>query len=148
MAAGALGRRLGQGVHCGKPRVRSGDQVQFTRNHYRAGPLNGATATVVAVAVERAAITIDKQNGEQQRLDLAYRHIRPGWVRTIHSTQGATADRLIVHLESFRGKRVDASAAYVAISRAKTEATLYPDSRSQLLDAIDLRNGPQIGRSK
>ena len=128
---------------------RTGDQVQFTRNHYRAGRLNGATAAVIAVDAERSSIVIEKGNGEQQqRLDLAHladRHIRPGWVRTIHSAQGATADRVMAHLESFRANTVDASAAYVAISRARTEATLYTDSRERLLDAIGIRDGAQIG---
>lgn len=127
---------------------RSGDQVQFTRNRYRAGRLNGATATVIAIDAESAAIVIEKQDGERQRLDLAHladRHIRPGWVRTIHSAQGATADRVMAHLESFRANTVDASAAYVAISRAKTEATLYTDSRKRLLSALDLRDGASLG---
>jgi len=127
---------------------RAGDQVQFTRNHYRAGRLNGATATVVAVDAERSAIVIEKADGEQQQLDLAHladRHIRPGWVRTIHSAQGATADRVMAHLESFRANTVDASAAYVAISRARSTATLYTDSRERLLDAFGQRDGVQLG---
>jgi conjugative relaxase-like TrwC/TraI family protein len=127
---------------------RAGDRLQFTRNHYRAGRLNGATATVVAVDAERSSLVIEKQSGEQQSLNLAHladRHVRPGWVKTIHSSQGATADRVMAHLESFRANTVDARAAYVAISRARTEATLYTDSRERLLDAIDLRDGAQVG---
>ena len=80
---------------------RSGDQVQFTGNHDPAGRLNGATAVVLAVDSERAAIVIEK--AEQRRLDLAHRadrHIRPGWIRTIHAAQGATADRVMAHLET------------------------------------------------
>ncbi len=81
-------------------------------------------------------------------LDLAHladRHIRPGWVRTIHSAQGATAERVVAHMESFRVNTVDTRAAYVAISRARSSAALYTDSRADLLAALGARDGAQVG---
>jgi hypothetical protein len=51
----------------------------------------------------------------------------------------------MAHIESFRANTVDASAAYVAISRATTSATLYTDSRTRLLDMLGLRDGAQVG---
>lgn len=127
---------------------RTGDRVQFTRNNYRANRLNGATATVVEIDVAAASIMVEKDDGEQQRLDLTHladRHVRPGWVRTIHSSQGATADRVMAHLESFRANTVDSRAAYVAISRAATSASIYTDNRTSLTDALGCRDGAQIG---
>ena len=127
---------------------RSGDRVQFSRNIYRSGRLNGGMATVVAVDAVRGTLVIEKQSGEPQTLDLARladRHIRPGWVRTIHSSQGATCDHVMAHVESFRANTVDASAVYVAISRARIAASIYTDSRAQLLDAIGLRDGAAVG---
>ncbi|MEP2236670.1 MAG: helicase C-terminal domain-containing protein [Alteripontixanthobacter sp.] len=76
---------------------------------------------------------------------LADRHIRPGWVRTIHSAQGATAERVMAHLESFCANTVDAPAVYVAISRAKDAVALYTDSRARLTEALGLRDGAQVG---
>lgn len=76
---------------------------------------------------------------------LADRHVRPGWVRTIHSAQGATAERVIAHLEAFRANIVDAGAAYVAISRARFHAAIYTDSRASLTEALGIRDGAQIG---
>ena len=76
---------------------------------------------------------------------LADRYIRPGWVRTIHSAQGATADRVMAHLESFRANTDDAPAVYVAISRAKDAVALYTDSRARLTEALGLRDGAQVG---
>ena len=70
---------------------------------------------------------------ERQMLDLAHladRHVRPGWVRTIHSAQDETAERVMAHLESFRANTVDTRAAYVAISLARSSAALYIDSRT------------------
>ena len=65
-------------------------------------------------------MTFAMPDGATQVLDLrklADRNIRPSWVRTIHSNQGATADRMMAPLESFRANTVDAESAYVAISR-------------------------------
>ncbi|USI72819.1 hypothetical protein [Sphingomonas morindae] len=127
---------------------RAGDRVQFARNNRKAERLNSMVATVLGVDPERAGMTIAMPDGATQALDLrrlADRHIRPGWLQTIHSAQGATADRVMAHLESFRVNTVDATSAYVAISRARSGATLYTDSRPSLIEALGLRDGSQAG---
>lgn len=128
--------------------LRTGDRVQFTRNNQRAGHLNGHTASVVGIDPHGRGITVEHEDGKHEALDLsrlADRHIRRGWVRTIHSAQGATADRVMAHLESFRANTVDAPAVYVAISRAKDAVSHYTDSRARLTDALGLRDGAQVG---
>lgn len=117
------------------------DRVQFSRNNCKADQLNRMIATVLGVDPEGVAMTIAKPDGATQILDLcrlADRHVRPGWVQTIHSAQGATAERVMAHLESFRTNTVDAALAYVAISKARKHA-VYTDSRAGLIDAIGLR---------
>ena len=128
--------------------LRTGDRIQFTRNNRRARRLNGHTASVVGIDPQRRGITVEREDGKHEALDLtrlADRHIRPGWVRTIHSAQGATADRVMAHLESFRANTVDAPAVYVAISRAKDAVALYTDNPARLTEALGLRDGAQIG---
>lgn len=128
--------------------MRTGDRIQFTRNNRRAGRLNGHTASVIGIDPQRGGITVEREDGKHEALDLsrlADCHIRPGWVRTIHSAHGATADRVMAHLESFRANTVDAPAVYVAISRAKDAVALYTDSRSTLTEALGQRDGAQIG---
>ena len=127
---------------------RTGDKVQFTRNNYSAERLNGSTAIVVAVDPQGSSVLVEKDDGERQMLDLRHladRHVRPGWVRTIHSSQGATCDRVMAHLESFRANTVDTRAAYVAISRARKGAAIYTDSRAKLTEELGLRDGAQVG---
>lgn len=128
--------------------VRTGDRLQFTRNNYRAHRLNGATAMVVAIDPQGSSVLVEKGDGERQMLDLRHladRHVRHGWVRTIHSAQGATADRVIAHMESFRANTVDAASAYVAISRARKGVALYTDGRARLAEALGLRDGGRVG---
>ena len=113
-------------------------------NNRRAGRNNGDIASVVGIDPQRGGITVEREDGKQDTLDLsrlADRHIRPGWVRTIHSAQGATADRVMAHLESFRAKTIDAPAVYVAISRARDAVALYTDNRCKLTEALGLRDG-------
>ncbi|MES1996308.1 MAG: AAA family ATPase [Pseudomonadota bacterium] len=127
---------------------RTGDRLQFTRNNRAAVRNNGDTAEVVAIDAEHARVTVAKQDGTSQTLDmnrLADRHVRHGWVRTIHSSQGATCDHVMAHLESFRANTVDAASAYVAISRAREGAAIYTDSRAKLTEALGLRDGAQVG---
>lgn len=128
---------------------RVGDRMAFTRNNYAAKRLNGHGATVVELDAAGCTMLVERQqDGQRQRLDmhrLADRHIRPGWVQTIHASQGATADRVMAHMESFRTNTVDARAAYVAISRVRSHAALYTDSRSRLAEALGLRDGAQVG---
>lgn len=121
--------------------------MQFSRDNRRADRLNGMVATELAVDPERAGMTVAMPDGTTQALDLrrlADRHIRPGCVQTIHSAQGATADRVMAHLESFRANTVDAASAYVAISRAREHAAVYTDDRSRLAHAIGVRDGMQV----
>ena len=51
----------------------------------------------------------------------------------------------MTHLESLRANTVDTRAAYVAISRAKTFATIYTDDRLALVEAIEGRDGAKVG---
>ncbi|MDM7955927.1 MobF family relaxase [Blastomonas sp.] len=128
---------------------RAGDRIQFTRNNYTANRLNGHTATVVELDPIGGSMVVERQrDGKLQRLDLhhlADRYVRHGWVQTIHAAQGATSDRVMAHMESFRTNTVDTRAAYVAISRARSYAVLYTDSRAKLAQALGSRDVAQVG---
>jgi ATP-dependent exoDNAse (exonuclease V) alpha subunit len=121
-----------------------GDRVQFTRNDRDVGRINGATAAVVGIDAEKRTLTAVDTRGREHTLSLDQagdRHVRHGWVGTVHGSQGATAERSMTHLESFRANTVDAKSAYVAISRAKQHAAIYTDSKEKLADAIEMRTG-------
>ena len=127
--------------------LRTGDRIQFTRNNYAAKRLNGRTAEVLAIDAEEGLVVVGMKGGKRQTLDMhnvADRHIRPAWVSTIHAAQGATCDRVMAHLESFR-RNVDANLAYVAVSRAKKHAAIYTDDRERLASNIEGRDGAKVG---
>ena len=108
--------------------------------------MNGQVTTVLAVDQDSRSMLVRDKGGGEHNLQIdrsADQHIRHGWVGTIHGSQGATADRAMAHLESFRANMVDARSTYVALSRAKQGATLYTDSKDGLAAAIEGRSGEQ-----
>jgi conjugative relaxase-like TrwC/TraI family protein len=124
---------------------RTGDRLMFTRNERRQDRRNGMVVTVTGVDPASAEIMVTMPDGSTQALDLhrlADRHIRQGWVQTVHSAQGATATNVLAHLESFR-QGVDARLLYVAVSRARDQARLYTDDRKRLALTVGLRDGLQ-----
>lgn len=148
LAAGPLGADQAEVFTEVEHEFRAGDRLQFTRNNYRAGRINGHTAEVVAIDPAGSSMVVARDDGRREMLDmthLADRHVRHGWVRTIHSAQGTTSDRVLAHVESYRANIVDARAVYVAISRARKLATLYTDSRADLTEALGIRDGAQVG---
>lgn len=130
---------------------RSGDKIQFTRNDREAGRVNGDVASVINIDAEARTLHLRGRNGNESTLRIdrtSDRHVRHGWVGTIHGSQGATAERAMAHLESFRANTVDARSTYVAISRAKQGATVYTDSKDGLAAAIEGRPGEQMAALK
>jgi conjugative relaxase-like TrwC/TraI family protein len=62
------------------------------------------------------------------------RHLDYGYTVTSHSSQGQTADRVLVHVETERAgeQLVNRRLAYVALSRGRYDAQLYTDDKGKL----------------
>jgi ATP-dependent exoDNAse (exonuclease V) alpha subunit len=71
---------------------------------------------------------------EQER-----RHLDYGYAMTSHSSQGQTAGRVLVHVETERAseKFVNQRLAYVALSRGQYDARIYTDDKAKLARALD-----------
>jgi ATP-dependent exoDNAse (exonuclease V) alpha subunit len=65
--------------------------------------------------------------------------IPPGYVVTSHSSQGQTAARVLMHVETERAseKLVNQRLAYVAVSRGQYDARIYTDDKAKLARASD-----------
>jgi ATP-dependent exoDNAse (exonuclease V) alpha subunit len=66
------------------------------------------------------------------------RHLDYGYAVTSHSSQGQTADRVLVHVETARAseKLVNQRLAYVAVSRGQHDARIYTDDKVGLARAL------------
>jgi hypothetical protein len=70
---------------------------------------------------------------------------------TTHSSQGQTAGRVLVHVETERAgeQLVNRRLAYVAVSRGRYDAQIYTDDKRKLPHVLDRdvshpQNGPNI----
>ena len=108
--------------------IAPGDQLRWTRNDTERGVRNGQMVTVAAIDAKGTATLKDTSGNEitvelsgQQYLDYAL-------VSTTYSSQGKTADQVLVAVDSTISKE----GLYVAVSRAKQNLSLYTADREQL----------------
>ena len=124
--------------------LRVGDRVEFTRNDYRLGRVNGMRGEITSVGADRGQAIVKAEDGKTHRLHLAEaqdQHIRHSYVQTMYPAQGRTVDRVLIHADSARTNLVDLSSLYVGLSRARSEALVFTDKRSKLLGALSERAG-------
>jgi ATP-dependent exoDNAse (exonuclease V) alpha subunit len=111
-----------------------GDRVQFTAPNRERHIANRELGTIEK---------IDDSGNLQLRLDsgrtVAFNikenpHLDYGYAVTSHSSQGQTADRVLVHVDTEQAgeKLVNRRLAYVAVSRARYDAQVYTNDKSQL----------------
>jgi ATP-dependent exoDNAse (exonuclease V) alpha subunit len=81
-------------------------------------------------------------------------HLDHGYAITSHSSQGQTADRVLVHVDTAGvGKQlVNRRLAYVAVSRGRYDAQIYTNDKSQLGAALSRdvshRSAIELGRAQ
>jgi len=114
--------------------LQTGDQIRFTRNEYGLGRINGHTAQVVSVNGEERVAQIKMTNGEEQTIKLdeareqTWTH---GYASTVHASQGATADRAIIAVDTEQGMASEQS-IYVGVSRAREGVEIMTDNEQKL----------------
>lgn len=111
-----------------------GDWARITRNDPALDVSNGDRVRVVEVSENRLAL----QNDRGRRIELDPTrplHLEHAYATTVHSAQGLTTDRMMVDLDT-RNLTTGKDLYYVAISRARYQATIYTNSRSELPAAI------------
>jgi hypothetical protein len=115
-----------------------GDRVQFTAPNRERHIANRELGTIEK---------IDDGGNLQLRLDsgrtVAFNikenpHLDYGYAVTSHSSQGQTADRVLVHVDTEQAgeKLVNRRLAYVAVSRGRYDAQIYTNDKGQLTEQL------------
>jgi len=112
----------------------AGDQVRITQNGTAEGGtrlLNGTLHTVAGFD-RRGNIVL----GSGTIVPKTYGHLAHGYCTTSHASQGKTVDRVFVATgrESFAAASKEQF--YVSVSRARESATVYCESKHDLLQAV------------
>jgi conjugative relaxase-like TrwC/TraI family protein len=115
-----------------------GDHVQFTAPNRERHIANRELGIIDK---------IDDSGNLQLRLDsgrsVAFNikknpHLDYGYAVTSHSSQGQTADRVLVHIDTEQAgeKLVNRRLAYVAVSRGRYDAQVYTNNKGQLAEQL------------
>jgi ATP-dependent exoDNAse (exonuclease V) alpha subunit len=115
-----------------------GDRVQFTAPNRERHIANRELGTIEK---------IDNGGNLQLRLDsgraVAFNikenpHLDYGYAVTSHSSQGQTADRVLIHIDTEQAgeKLVNRRLAYVAVSRARYDVHLYTNDKGHLAEQL------------
>ena len=127
-----------------------GDRIQFTAPDKSLGVANRDLAVIESIAPD-GQVTARLDNNRQIEFNAGdHRHFDHGYAVTSHSSQGLTAERVLVHADtSVHPDLLNSRFGYVSISRASHEATLFTDDMAKLGPATrsrcleDLRFGNQ-----
>ncbi len=119
-----------------------GDRVQFTAPNREQHIANRELGTILGTIDK-----IDDSGNLQLRLDsgrtIAFnikdnRHLDYGYAVTSHSSQGQTADRVLVHVDTGQKgeKLINRRLAYVALSRGRYDVQLYTNDKTHLTEQL------------
>jgi conjugative relaxase-like TrwC/TraI family protein len=118
----------------GQRNFSEGDRVQFTAPNRADRIANRELGTIQQIDPQnRIYIRLDSGR-EVQVSGKDHLHLDHGYAVTSHSSQGLTADRVVLHVdtEQTHSQLVNTRLAYVAVSRGRYDAQIYTDNAKQL----------------
>jgi ATP-dependent exoDNAse (exonuclease V) alpha subunit len=115
-----------------------GDRMQFTAPNREQHVANRELGTIEKID-ERGHLRIRLDSGRAIAFNIPENpHLDYGYAVTSHSSQGQTADRVLIHVDTAQGgeKLVNRRLAYVAVSRGRYDAQIYTNDRSALAEGL------------
>jgi len=118
-----------------------GDRVQFTAPSRELHVANRDLGTVVQVN-SHGDLRIGMDSGREVRFNIReHPHLDHGYAVTSHSSQGQTADRVLIHVDIGKSELlVNSRFAYVSVSRGQYDARIYTNDRDQLARNLSREN--------
>jgi ATP-dependent exoDNAse (exonuclease V) alpha subunit len=131
-------RQQGVSVYREQERAFStGDRVQLTAPVTELKLANRELGTLERIAEGRMSVKMD--GGREVQLDpVKNPHLDHGYAVTSHSSQGQTADRVLIHVDTELGAKdlLNNRMAYVAVSRGACDAQIFTNDREKLGAAL------------
>ena len=112
----------------------TGDRVQFTAPYRDEHIANRQLGTVQQIDAS-GNLQVRLDSGQDVQFNIReHPHLDHGYAVTSHSSQGATADRVLVHVdtEQAHDQLVNSRLAYVSISRGRYDAQIYTNDAGKL----------------
>lgn len=110
-----------------------GDRLQVTASYRELGVANRDLGTVEGINQD-GQLAVRMDNGRSIAFDpTEMRHFDHGYAVTSHSSQGLTADRVLVNIDTnMHPDLINPRFAYVSVSRAAQDAQIYTNAVSSL----------------
>ncbi len=116
----------------------TGDRVQLTAPSRELKVANRELGTVEGIGQD-GRLSLKMDGGRELQLDpRLHPHLDYGYAVTSHSSQGQTADRVLIHVDTELGAKdlLNNRMAYVAVSRGAYDAQLFTNDREKLGAAL------------
>jgi ATP-dependent exoDNAse (exonuclease V) alpha subunit len=110
-----------------------GDRIQFTAPDKQLGVANRDLAVIESIGPhDRINVRLD----HERRIEFSseeHRHFDHGYAVTSHSSQGLTAERVLVNSDTgVHPELLNSRFGYVSLSRASHEATVFTDDTAKM----------------
>ncbi|MGA3089811.1 MAG: AAA family ATPase [Terriglobales bacterium] len=143
--------RRQQGVSVFREEMRSfseGDRIQFTAPANEPKVANQELGTIESIDGD-GRLRLKMDSGRAIELDpRKHPHLDHGYAMTSHSSQGQTADRVLIHVDAELGAKelLNSRMAYVSVSRGRYDAQIYTNNAQTLGQELsrDVSHSPAI----
>ena len=110
-----------------------GDRVQFTAPSRDLHVANRELGTIEKIN-DAGDVQLRMDSGRDVAFNIReHPHLDHGYAVTSHSSQGQTAERVLIHVDTELGEQlVNSRMAYVSVSRGQYDAQIYTNNRSEL----------------
>jgi len=108
--------------------------VQLTAPYHAQNLANRELGTVTGLD-EGGNLKLHMDSGREVEFNVRqHPHLDYGYTVTSHSSQGQTADRVLIHVDSIQahGELLNTRMAYVSVSRAQFDARIYTNDAEAL----------------
>jgi ATP-dependent exoDNAse (exonuclease V) alpha subunit len=114
-----------------------GDRMGFTAPSKELGIANRDLGTVQQIGND-GRFTVKMDSGRPVSFNASQmRHLDHGYAVTSHSSQGLTAERVMINLDShIHPDLINQRFAYVSVSRASHDAQIYTDNAASLIGKL------------
>ncbi|AYQ57054.1 hypothetical protein MS2017_1366 [Bathymodiolus thermophilus thioautotrophic gill symbiont] len=130
-----------------KRELREGEVLFWRRTKNTGNDKRNTNEKIKILSVNRFTKNVkyvDLSTGESQSMnikDFKNKHWEYAYCLTAHQAQGQTSEKVMINLESWRGKLSNQQAFYVEISRAKEEAIVFTDDKDKIRRQLITKTG-------
>jgi ATP-dependent exoDNAse (exonuclease V) alpha subunit len=132
-------RQMGVSVYREQEKAFSvGDRIQFTAPNHELKIANRELGTVESIAPD-GAMRLKLDNGRSMDYEPQHHpHLDHGYAVTSHSSQGQTAERVLIHVDTELAAKdlLNSRMAYVSVSRGQWDAQIFTNDREKLPQAL------------